>query len=90
MLASDIFALAWFVSVIGIFVFAVSAIINLFRRRSSKEDWKKAFIFFILSAILLVIFGLTFEREQETLINGDSVESSEVITNSERLVSFSM
>jgi magnesium-transporting ATPase (P-type) len=58
MTASDLLALIWFISVIGIFIFTISAIINLFRKQSSKGDWKKVLVFFILSTVFLILFGL--------------------------------
>ena len=65
MLASNIFALIWFVSVIGIFVFFISALINLIQGRPAKEDGKKILIFFVLSIVFLTIFGIIYDNETE-------------------------
>lgn len=75
MLASNLFGLAWLLSVIGIFTFVVSAIINLFKRRHSKEDWKRSLIFLVLSVIFLFMIGVTYGREQKATGEEGSVET---------------
>lgn len=59
MALDEALALMWFISVIGIIVFALSAVVNYFRKQTTKEDWKKSLFFLILSVILLVLFSGT-------------------------------
>lgn len=56
-------ALIWFVCSIGAFLFALSAIVNHFKGRVAKEDWKKSLFFFVLSAIFLSLFSMTMDAE---------------------------
>ena len=49
-------ALIWFVCSIGAVLFGLSAILNHLRKRVTREDWKRALFFFVLSAIFLGFF----------------------------------
>jgi len=59
MAATDLFLLITLISMLGIAVFVLSAIINLFKGRSSKNDWKRAFIFFGLTILFFILFGIS-------------------------------
>lgn len=56
---TDIFLLVFLISVMGAFIFAISAIITFFKRKKSKDEWNKMFLFLILAAISFVLFGLS-------------------------------
>lgn len=43
----------------GAFIFAISAIITFFKRKKSKDEWNKMFVFLILGVISFVLFGLS-------------------------------
>jgi len=59
MAATDLFLLITLISMLGIAVFVLSAIINLFQSRSSKNDWKRAIIFFGLTIFFFILFGIS-------------------------------
>ncbi len=56
---TDIFLLVFLISVMGAFIFAISAIITFFKRKKSKDEWNKMFVFLILGVISFVLFGLS-------------------------------
>lgn len=56
---TDIFLLVFLISVMGAFIFAISAIITFIKRKKSKDEWNKMFVFLILGVISFVLFGLS-------------------------------
>lgn len=60
-------ALIWFVCSIGAVLFGLSAILNHLRKRVTREDWKRALFFFVLSAIFLGFFSMTLSYNNSKL-----------------------
>lgn len=59
MMASDLFLLLMLISLLGVGIFVLSALVNLVRRQPVKEEWKRALIFFTLAFVSFILFGLT-------------------------------
>lgn len=59
MTSTDIFLMITLISILGIIIFTLFAIINFLRRNPSKDEWKKAFFFLGLSIVFFVLFGIS-------------------------------
>lgn len=59
MTATDIFLLTILISLLGVFIFTVSAIVNVLKKEHSKDDLIKAILFLGLTFFFFVLFGIS-------------------------------
>lgn len=58
MKADDLFLMITLIGLLGVGVFAISALVNAVKGYPTKKEWQRALIFFILAFVSFILFGL--------------------------------